>query len=331
MPDTSPGGISVTITHLATQRGDTTRMLEDAREGLLASPKSMPSKYFYDARGSRLFDDITRLPEYYLTRAETEILEASAEAIIGAARPAEVVELGSGYSVKTKLIVDAMRLAGSGERYVPIDISENALLEAAQHLAAYYPWLHIDGYVGDFLTDLPEVPRTGRRLVTFLGTTVGNFDGTRRAEVLASIALLLEPGDSLLLGFDLVKDEATLLAAYDDAAGVTAAFNRNMLHVMNRELRADFPVDDFEYVATWDAERACIDMGLRATRDMTVTIGALGETISLAAGELIRNEVSCKFTRARFVTDLEAAGLALAQWHTDRQDRYAVALATPAI
>ncbi len=305
-------------------------LADDVRKGLGAERKTLPSKYFYDARGSELFEDITRLPEYYLTRAETSILERYATEIVDSIRPTELVELGSGYSVKTKLLIDALQATGSGTRYVPMDISEEALTEAAQHLGYYYPWLAIDGLVGDFFTDLGKVPREGRRLVTFLGSTIGNFPTDVRITFLRAVAAMLEPGDGFLLGLDLVKDIDTLLAAYDDSAGITAAFNKNILHVVNRELDADFPLDDFDYSAAWNAESECIDMGLVARRDLVVTIGALAMRVEFAAGELLHNEVSCKFRRETIAAQLEAAGLQITDWWSDDQQRFAMAMTTMA-
>ena len=323
----SEGDAPVTVRHLSDARDQNVELANDALEGLTANPKRMPSKWFYDSRGSQLFEDITRLPEYYLTRAETEILETHALPIISELQPAEIIELGSGYSVKTKLLIDAMRSAGSGSRYVPIDISEAALWQAAQHLCTYYPWLAIDGLVGDYFTDLQKVPRRGRRLVAFLGSTVGNYEEGERKDFLGALASMLQPGDGLLLGLDLVKAEESLLAAYDDAAGVTAEFNKNMLHVVNRELGADFAIEDFEYAAIWNEERACIEMGLRASRPMVVSLTRLLLEISFEEGEMLHNEISCKFTRRTAAAELGAAGLSLDSWHTDRHHRFAVAVA----
>ena len=323
------GDALVTIRRLSPPGDYRSELADDVRKGLGAERKSLPSKYFYDARGSELFEDITRLPEYYLTRAETAILEQSATEIIASIRPTELVELGSGYSVKTKLLIDALHATGSGTRYVPMDISEEALTEAAHHLANYYPWLAIEGLVGDFFTDLEKVPRHGRRLVTFLGSTIGNFPTDVRIRFLRAVAAMLAPGDGLLLGLDLVKNVETLLAAYDDSAGVTEAFNKNILHVVNRELDADFPVDDFAYSATWDAEAECVTMGLVAQHDLVVTIGALSMRVEFEAGELLHNEVSCKFRRETIATQLEAAGLAITDWWSDDQQRFAMAMARP--
>lgn len=322
----SEGDAPVTVRNLSNPADYGVEFENDARAGLTAFPKHMPSKWFYDSRGSQLFEDITRLPEYYLTRAETEILQMHANDILTAVRPNEIVELGSGYSVKTKLLIDAMRRVGSGSRYVPIDISEKAVQDAAQHLCTYYPWLAIDGLVGDYFIDLDKIPRRGRRLVTFLGSTIGNYEESERKDFLSAMAAMLDPGDALLLGLDLVKAEEFLLAAYDDAAGVTAEFNRNMLHVFNRKLGANFVVDDFDYVATWNEDRACVEMGLRATRPMTVTLSKLDLEISFAAGEHLHNEVSCKFTRHTATDELSASGLTLETWYTDRKHRFALAL-----
>ena len=321
------GDAPVTVRFLSDPADHGAELANDARAGLTARPKYMPSKWFYDSRGSQLFEDITRLPEYYLTRAETEILEAHADDIVASVQPAEIVELGSGFSVKTKLLIDAMHRVGSGTRYLPIDINEDAVWDAARHLCTYYPWLAIDGLVGDYFTDLDKVPRRGRRLVAFLGSTVGNYEEAAQKDLLQALARMLAPGDALLLGVDLVKAEEFLVAAYNDAAGVTAEFNRNMLHVINRELDANFPVADFEYVVEWNEDRACVEMGLRASRAMVITLNKLELEISFESGELLHNEVSCKFTRRTTSEALGAAGLALDGWYSDHQHRFALALA----
>lgn len=321
------GDAPVTVRSISSPADHEAELEADARNGLSSHPKHLPSKWFYDARGSQLFEDITRLPEYYLTRAETEILENSADAIMEAVRPVEIVELGSGYSVKTKLLIDAMRRGGSGQTYIPIDISEDAVWEAARHLCTYYPWLTIDGLVGDYFSDLPMVPRHGQRLVAFLGSTIGNYDESERKDFLGELSDMLLPGDALLLGLDLVKDEESLVAAYNDGAGVTAEFNRNMLYVLNRELGADFPVSDFDYQCRWNPRRACIEMGLRASRPITITLEKLDMQIEFEAGEVLHNELSCKFTRRSATEELGAAGLAIDGWFTDPLDRFAVAMA----
>lgn len=322
----SEGDAPVTIRRLSPPTDLDGELAADVHKGLGADVKTLPSKYFYDARGSELFEDITRLPEYYLTRAETTILERNAVDIVGSVRPNELVELGSGYSVKTKLLIDAMQATESGTRYVPIDISEEALAEAAKALCNYYPWLAIDGLVGDFFTDLARVPRHGRRLVTFLGSTIGNFPADVRIQFMRAVADMMEPGDGFLLGLDLVKDVDTLLAAYDDSAGVTAQFNKNILHVINRRLDAGFPVDDFTYSARWDPVTECVSMGLVANRDMLVPIRDLDMEVEFVAGEFLHNEVSCKFRRETIAEELDAAGLEISHWWTDPQERFAMAM-----
>jgi L-histidine Nalpha-methyltransferase len=303
-------------------------LADDVRAGLTARPKRLPPKYFYDARGSALFEDITRLPEYYLTRAETEILIDAADAIVRRIRPVELVELGSGSSRKTRLLLEAMHRHRTGGRYAPLDVSEDALVGAADALGADYDWLQFDGFVGDFTRDLGLLPRRGPRLVAFLGSTIGNFGPAERAELLAGLRAGLGDGDRFLLGVDLVKNRATLEAAYDDAAGVTAEFNRNLLHVLNRELGADFPVDAFEHVAFYDEGHARVEMHLRAGRALAVAFPGLGLEVAFAAGELLHTEISCKFTRPQVERELGTAGLGLDAWHEDAERRFALALAS---
>jgi L-histidine N-alpha-methyltransferase len=226
---TSPARSESNIRRLSPEVDHSEDLAMDVRAGLSASPKTLSSKYFYDARGSALFEDITRLPEYYLTRAETEILNSYADEMISAIEPQEFVELGAGHSVKTRLLIEALGRAGSGTRYVPFDISESALIEAAQHLGDSFPWLEIESLIGDFANDLTQITRVGRRLVKFLGSTIGNFRTEERIAFYCTVATMLEEGDGLLLGVDLVKDEDTLVAAYNDSAGVTAEFNKNIL------------------------------------------------------------------------------------------------------
>lgn len=322
------GDAPVTIRRLS--EPSDTDLAADIMSGLTSTPKAIPSKYFYDARGSELFEEITRLPEYYLTPAEREILRTHADDIMAIARPYELVELGSGSSEKTRLLIEAMRRAGTGRRYVPIDISEEALRRAARELCGDYLWLEIEGLVGDFHTDLPRAPRKGRRLVAFLGSTIGNLGNRERAVFLGEVRKMLQPDDHFLLGVDLVKDIPTMVAAYNDSAGVTAEFTRNVLRVVNGELNADFDVEAFEHVPCWNEELACMEAWLRASRPMTVHVRGIGLTVELAEGEMIHTEVSCKFTRdgveamfaeARFETD---------GWFTDRAGRFALALARPA-
>jgi L-histidine N-alpha-methyltransferase len=303
------------------------QMMEDVRRGLSADPKSLPSKYFYDARGSELFEEITRLPEYYLTRAETEILVDHSEELMAEITPEEMVELGSGSSRKTVLLLEAMHRAG-GYRYVPIDVSPEALKAAAAELFSVYPWLEIDGLVGDYATGLDRVRCRGRRLIVFLGSTIGNYEGEQRHALLASVASALTSGDRFLVGVDLVKDEATMVAAYNDSAGVSASFNKNILNVINRELSGDFPLDAFEHVSRWVAAKSCMSQSLRATRDLVVTIADLDMTVTLRQGEEIHTEVSCKFTREGLDRELAGAGMKLEQWLTDSEGRFASVLAS---
>ncbi|AUG81102.1 dimethylhistidine N-methyltransferase [Kitasatospora sp. MMS16-BH015] len=302
----------------------------DVRHGLTASPKWLPPKWFYDARGSELFEEITRLPEYYPTRAEREILTARAGEIAALTKARTLVELGSGSSEKTRLLLDALRSLGTLGEYVPVDVSESALEGAGKALTTEYPDLAVRAVVSDFTQGLGfSADSPAPRLVAFLGGTLGNLLPAERAEFLSSLRAGLAPGDALLLGTDLVKDPAVLVAAYDDAAGVTAEFNKNVLQVLNRELRADFPADGFEHHALWDAEQEWIEMRLRAVAATTVRIQELGLTVEFAAGEELRTEVSAKFRRERVAEELAAAGLRLTQWWTDREGRFGLSLAEP--
>ncbi len=301
-------------------------LADDVRRGLGSHPKWLPSKWFYDDRGSALFVQITELPEYYLTRAETEILEARADEIVGTVTPDEIVELGSGSSTKTRILLEAMRRAGTGRRYAALDVSEGALKDAGSTLVDDYPWLDVEGVLGDLLRDLPRVPRHGRRLVIFLGSTVGNLAPQERPAFFRSIRRGLRADDAFLLGVDLVKDEAEMVAAYDDAAGVSAEFNRNVLVVINRTLDGDLPIDAFEHVTRWVPDASAMAQSLRATRRITATIGALDLEVSLAEGEEIHTEWSCKFTEERLAAELADAGLAIARWWTDAGNRFGLAL-----
>ncbi|MBC2876229.1 MULTISPECIES: L-histidine N(alpha)-methyltransferase [Streptomyces] len=298
----------------------------DVAEGLTRSPKELPPKWFYDARGSALFDEITLLPEYYPTRAEREILRARADAIAAATGARTLVELGSGSSEKTRHLIRALPLL---DHYVPVDVSESALSGAAATLLDEHPGLRVHALVADFqygLT-LPDTP--GPRLLAFLGGTIGNLLPAERAEFLAGLRAGMAPGDALLLGTDLVKDERVLVAAYDDSRGVTAAFNKNVLAVLNRELGADFDPADFAHVALWDARHEWIEMRLRARRAVLAKIPALDLAVHFAAGEEVRTEISAKFRREGVRTELAAAGLELRRWWTDAAGRFALSLAVP--
>jgi L-histidine N-alpha-methyltransferase len=311
-----------------TLRDDATgaELRADVLHGLTRSPKELPPKWFYDARGSELFEEITRLPEYYPTRAEREILIARAPDIAAATGARTLVELGSGSSEKTRFLIDAL-LPGL-DSYVPVDVSESALTGAAEALLAERPGLHLHALVADFTRGLALPGTPGPRLVAFLGGTIGNLLPAERGVFLRSVRTMLAPGDALLLGTDLVKDEATLVAAYDDAAGVTAAFNKNVLAVIARELDADVRPDDFDHVALWDREREWIEMRLRARHALTVKIPELDLAVPFEAGEEIRTEVSAKFRQAGVRAELAAAGLELTHWWTDEEGRFALSLAT---
>ena len=308
---------------------DLRRALEaDVRAGLTASPKELPPKYFYDDRGSELFDAITRLPEYYPTRAERAILAAHADDLAAASGADTLVELGSGTSEKTRLLLDALARSGTLDRFVPFDVSEATLRAAADAVASEYG-VAVHAVVGDFEHHLDRIPRDGRRMVAFLGGTIGNLTPAVRATFLAQIAAGLGPDDTFLLGTDLVKDPGRLVPAYDDAAGVTAAFNRNVLHVVNRSLDADFDPDAFAHVARWNADDEWIEMWLRTDTARTVHVRDLGLTVDLAAGEGIRTEISAKFRRERVEAELAAAGLVLDRWWTDPAGDFALSLARP--
>lgn len=302
----------------------------DVRAGLTSTPKTLPPKYFYDERGSELFDEITRLPEYYLTRAETAILEQRAGEIADLSQCESLVELGSGTSAKTRLLLQAMLAGGTLRQFVPFDVDPTVLAESSSALASEYPGLQVDPFVGDFECDLAAIPAGGRRMIAFLGSTIGNLEPPARASFLKQIGAALQPGDTFLLGTDLVKDVSTLLRAYDDAAGVTAEFNRNVLVVLNRELGADFAVDEFEHVAVWDATREWIEMRLRAVREQHVTIRDLRMSISFAAGEELRTEISAKFRQGALEAELAAAGLETIQFWTGEARDFGLTLARPA-
>jgi L-histidine N-alpha-methyltransferase len=299
----------------------------DVRTGLTATPKTLPPKWFYDARGSDLFERITRLPEYYPTRAEREILAARADEIASVTGAHTLVELGSGSSEKTRLLLDALRRTENLREIVALDVSEAALVQSVALLREAYAPAEVHGVVGDFTQHLALLPGESPRMVVFLGGTIGNLVPAERAKFLAALRDNLDAGEWLLLGTDLVKDPATLVNAYDDAAGVTAEFNRNVLHVLNRELNANFDVDAFDHVAVWDPKEEWIEMRLRATRAMRVDLPAVGLTVELAEGEEIRTEVSSKFREERVTTELAEAGFAVTNWWTDTEARFGVSLA----
>lgn len=299
----------------------------DVLDGLQSTPKSLPPKWFYDSVGSDLFDQITRLPEYYPTRAEAEILRARAAEVASASQADTLVELGSGTSEKTRLLLDALSERGSLRRFVPFDVDASILSTAAAAIQQEYAGVEIKAVCGDFEEHLTEIPDGGRRLFVFLGSTIGNLTPEPRAQLLATLSDRMRPGDSLLLGTDLVKDTERLVRAYDDTAGVTAAFNRNVLTVVNRELDADFDVDVFQHVARWNTAEQRIEMWLRADRGQRVRVGALDLTVDFAAGEEMLTEVSCKFRPDDVTAQLAAAGLRRTRWWTDSAGDFGLSLA----
>ena len=314
---------------IETARGDderAVRMAGEIREGLTASPRWLPSKYFYDDRGSRLFEDITTLPEYYQTRTEEHLLAEIAGEVVERVHPAELVELGSGAGRKTRLLLAAMARAGRLERCLLLDINPLFLSESTRTLAREFPGLSARGVVGDFLDDLHLLGPGGGRLAALFAGTIGNVHPAQVPAFLARMAEQLAPGDGFLVGVDLVKDVGRLEAAYNDAAGVTAEFNRNILRVLNDRLGADFDPEAFEHVAFYDRANAWIEMRLRASRSQRVRIPAASLDLTFETGEEIRTEISCKYTRASFASLLPGSGLDVDRWYTDPEHLFALAL-----
>ena len=300
----------------------------DVYNGLTHTPKTLPPKWFYDSVGSDLFDQITRLPEYYPTRTEAQILRDHSAEIATASGADTLVELGSGTSEKTRLLLSALRDTGSLRRFIPFDVDAGMLQAASSAILDEYPDIEIEAVCGDFEEHLGKIPRVGRRLVVFLGSTIGNLTPGPRAEFLSALSDTLAKGDTLLLGTDLVKDPDRLIRAYDDSAGVTARFNRNVLAVVNRELDADFDLDAFDHVAKWNADEERIEMWLRAGSAQRVRVAALDLTIDFAAGEEMLTEVSCKFREQGVVEELAAAGLKRGHWWTDPAGDFGLSLST---
>jgi len=300
----------------------------DVRAGLTAERKSLPPVWFYDARGSELFDDITRLPEYYLTRAERRLLEASATEFAAKSEADVLVELGAGTCDKSRVLLDAMRDEGTLRRYVPFDVSDSTIWGAAKVLVDDYPGLEVHAVVGDFHRHLDRIPVGGRRAVAFLGSTLGNLTPDQRKRFFFDLDCVMTTDDRLVIGTDLVKSPDRLVAAYDDAGGVTAEFNRNVLRVLNRELDADFVVDRFDHVACWNEEDSWMEMRLRSTAEQSVRIDALDLEIDFAAGEDIHTEISAKFTRDGFETELYEAGFVTEVMWEDPEG-FLLTMATP--
>ncbi|MGI8680491.1 MAG: L-histidine N(alpha)-methyltransferase [Jatrophihabitans sp.] len=304
-------------------------MSVDVRAGLTSTPKTLPPKYFYDARGSELFDEITRLPEYYPFRAERSILELHASSIAAVTGAQSLVELGSGTSEKTRLLLRALSSAGTLTSFVPFDVDPAVLKDASAAVADEFPDLEIEPVVGDFEKHLGALPRQPHRLIAFLGSTIGNLDPGERASFLRGVRATLDTGDCFLLGTDLVKSADRLIAAYDDAQGVTAAFNQNVLSVLNRDVGANFALDQFEHVAVWDAQKEWIEMRLRSLSDQVVRVDGLGLSVHFERGESMRTEISSKFRRERVTVELASAGLRLTQWWTDPTGDFALSLSVP--
>jgi L-histidine Nalpha-methyltransferase len=306
-------------------------LADDVRVGLSATQKTLPPKYLYDRRGSELFELITELPEYYPTRAEQSILDEVGAEIVQLVQAAELVELGPGSARKTNALLDPMHESGLARRYVPVDVSESAIEDTARRLAAEYEGLAIHGIVGDFERDLEHIPHNGdRRLIAFLGGTIGNLNAVERRVMLSKMREQLGADDRVLLGTDLVKDRDRLEAAYNDSAGVTAEFNRNVLNVINANLRANLDPELFDHRAIYDENRQWIEMHLCAKDDHEVSIDALDLDVPFDEGEHILTEISCKFTEERLEREYARAGLDLIDVYTDAEQLFALSLAGPA-
>lgn len=317
---------NITIDHHAGEGGPFARLGDDVRTGLTTTPKELPPKYFYDTRGSALFEQICELPEYYPTRTERALLEAIADDLIGSCRATTLVEFGSGSARKTRILLDAMAGAGLLDCYVPIDVSEDLLRETAYGLVGDYPGLSVHGVIGDFEHPVEIPPGRGSRLIIFLGGTIGNLTPREAVGFLRNIARQLRPEDRFLLGTDLVKDVGLLERAYNDGAGVTAAFNRNILSVINRHLKGHFDVNRFDHLAFYNPEKSRIEMHLVARESHQVSIDGIGLHVDFVRGESIRTEISCKYTRTMVEAMLAEAGLRLLRWDTDADDLFALSL-----
>jgi L-histidine Nalpha-methyltransferase len=325
--ESGPSGLDAEV--LLTEADRVALLRAEARRGLTATPKQLPPKWFYDERGSALFEAITRQPEYYLTRREREILGAHAGEVARLTKAAALVELGSGSSEKTRLLLDALRAERSLRLFMPFDVCLPAVAGAAEGLRRDYPGVDVRAVVGDFnehVRFLPRTPAGGPTLVAFLGSTIGNFDQDERSRFFTALRLVLRPGDWFLLGADLVKSKRRLDAAYNDAAGVTVMFNKNVLRVLNRDLRASFDEELFDHVAAYDPERELVDIRLRARAAHEVEVRALGLTVRFAAGEEMRTEISVKFTRRGIQKSLLAAGFAMARFWTDDAKDFSLSL-----
>jgi L-histidine N-alpha-methyltransferase len=303
------------------------RLAAEVREGLTAARKTLPSTLFYDAIGSALFERITELPEYYLTRAEEAILRAHARELVDLIRPRELLELGPGSGRKIRYLLDAGD-DREPRRYVPLDVDAAGVSALARSLMEEYPGLEVHGIAGDFLQHLGRVPEArGPRLVAFFGSTIGNLHPGPRRAFLREVAALLAAGDGLLLGLDLVKPAPILELAYDDPRGVTAAFNRNILHAVNHRFDADFRAETFRHLALYNAEVDRVEMHLVPRVRQTATLRALGLSVEITPAETLWTESSYKFRRESAAAMLTEAGLALRGWYSDRRGMFALALA----
>lgn len=307
-------------------------LVDDVAKGLLSTPRALPPKYFYDERGSTLFDQICETPEYYVTRTEDALLEDCASAIVELAAPDNILELGSGTSRKTRRLLDACQSLGYCPTYSPFDISPEILVNTAEQLVEEYDWLTVNVLIGDFEGGLAHLPtNSGRRLFCFLGSTIGNFEHHRAVSFLRDMRARMTGTDLLLLGVDRVKDDDVLHAAYNDQAGLTAAFNLNLLNVLNRQVDADFDPDTFEHRALFNEAESRIEMHLVAQREQSVTIGALGQSIRVAAGESILTEISRKFTEQSLADLLNEAGFSMTTHYTPRNEFFSLAVAHPLV
>jgi L-histidine N-alpha-methyltransferase len=307
------------------------QIAQDVMRGLLSQQKSIPSKYFYDARGSRLFEQICSLPEYYQTRTEMSILRTEAEILTRGFENGDLVELGSGANWKIRTLLEAMgRSRRSHTRYVPIDVSETALISASRHLLDLYPELTVQAIVGDFTSHLPHLPSGRMKLLLFFGSTLGNLTKGESQKFLREVAATLSPPDRFLLGLDMVKPERILNAAYNDSQGITEQFNKNVLLVVNRELGANFDPDDFDHVAFFNPEDEQVEMHLRANRPVSVEILDSAVTVAVDEGETIHTEVCRKFTRQSATEMVLEAGMRIARWHSDPDEWFSIAEIVPA-
>ena len=298
----------------------------DVRRGLTSTPKRIPSRYFYDRRGSRLFEQITELPEYYLTRAERALLDRYSRRVAQLTRFEELVELGSGSAKKTRLLIEAAIEQGSLRRYIPLEVSQETVEASSRRLARLYPGLEVYAVVGDFEQHLDQLPEGRRRLFAFMGSTLGNFPEDQAIAFLSRLRRVMTDGDWLLLGIDLVKDKQVLEAAYNDSGGVTAEFNRNILNVINKQMGGDFDVDAFEHVARYNEDRERIESELRSKRDQSVRLERIDLEIEFEAGEHLRTEVSCKYTQCSLRRILASAGMRLERWFADEDGTFALSL-----